>query len=144
MKKILPITILIIAGFLIWWVVEKQAATKSPQPPAKNVDLKVSPPAKSSKKADDTVELEIIARDFLFNQSTIEVKKDQKVRLNFSVASGRHNFSIDEFGVNSPAITEGEQVSLEFTPDRTGEFGFYCNIGNHRAMGMKGKLIVTD
>lgn len=143
-KKILPITILILAGFLIWWAVDRKDSATSSQAVPKNVDLKVTEPSKPSKKVEDVVEIEVIARDFLFNQSSIEVKKGQKVRLNFSVSGGRHNLSIDEFDVNSPAITEGEEVSLEFTPDKAGEFEFYCNIGNHRALGMKGKLIVTE
>ena len=36
----------------------------------------------------------------------------------------------------------GLGVTFEHTFNQTGTFEYYCSVGNHRAMGMKGTLIV--
>ena len=53
-----------------------------------------------------------------------------------------HNFVIDAFNVKSNTIGSGETTTVSFTPDKTGTFEFYCSIGSHKQMGMKGNLIV--
>lgn len=78
---------------------------------------------------------------FYFKPNEIRVKKGERVKIVFTNAGGVHNFVIDEFSVASDKISSG-QTTVEFTPDKTGTFEFYCNIGSHRQMGMKGNLIV--
>lgn len=78
---------------------------------------------------------------FYFKPNEIRVKKGERVKIVFTNAGGVHNFVIDEFNVASDKISSG-QTTVEFTPDKTGTFEFYCSVGNHRQMGMKGNLIV--
>jgi plastocyanin len=33
-------------------------------------------------------------------------------------------------------------VEVEFTPNIVGEFEYYCSVGDHRAKGMTGTIIV--
>lgn len=53
-----------------------------------------------------------------------------------------HNFVVDELGVKTKTIKGGEEDVVEFTPDAAGTFEYYCSVGEHRAKGMKGTLIV--
>ena len=53
-----------------------------------------------------------------------------------------HDFMIDEFEVATNQIGDGEEEEMEFVADKIGTFEYYCSVGNHRAQGMKGKLIV--
>lgn len=53
-----------------------------------------------------------------------------------------HDFVIDELNVKTKIVKDGESETVEFTPDQTGTFEFYCSVGQHRQMGMKGTLIV--
>lgn len=53
-----------------------------------------------------------------------------------------HDFMLDEFNVHSDQVSNGKSTTVEFTPDKTGTFEFYCGVGNHRQMGQLGKLIV--
>jgi len=39
-------------------------------------------------------------------------------------------------------VTPGTPTSVTFVADKTGTFEYYCSVGNHRAQGMVGKLIV--
>jgi hypothetical protein len=39
-------------------------------------------------------------------------------------------------------VGAGASDVVEFTADKAGTFEYYCSVGNHRAMGMKGTLTV--
>lgn len=79
--------------------------------------------------------------NFYFKPNQITVKKGQKVKVTFTSAGGMHDFVVDEFNVKTDVISSGS-TTVEFTPDKTGTFEFYCSVGMHRKMGMVGKLIV--
>ena len=74
-----------------------------------------------------------------YTPDVIVVQKGRPVRLMFT----RHESSacsekvlFPDFNQNA-LLPEGEQVTLEFTPDKPGEFGFQCQMGM-----LRGKLIV--
>ena len=81
--------------------------------------------------------------EFYFKPNQIKVKKGEKVTVTFTNAGKMtHNFFVDEFNVASQTINGGKTTTVEFTPDKAGTFEFYCGVGSHRQMGMKGSLIV--
>lgn len=86
----------------------------------------------------------IEAGSFYFKPNLIQVKKGEKIKVVLSAVSMMHNFYLDEFSVKSDTIKSGESTSFEFTADKVGEFEFYCGVGQHRANGQVGKLIVTE
>ena len=88
------------------------------------------------------VAISVEGGSFYFKPNEIRVKKDQKVKIVLSSIDTTHNFVIDEFNIATETISGSQTTEVEFTPDKTGTFEFYCSIGNHRVMGMKGKLIV--
>ena len=61
-----------------------------------------------------------------------------------TAADMEHNFSLDEFAVESEVVAEGESTTIEFLADQVGEFEYYCNIGQHRQNGQVGTLIVEE
>ena len=79
---------------------------------------------------------------FFFKPNEIRVKQGEKVTINFKNTQGMHDFVLDEFNVKTEVVQSGESTTVEFTPDKKGSFEFYCSVGNHRQMGMKGTLIV--
>jgi cytochrome c oxidase subunit 2 len=80
--------------------------------------------------------------NFYFKPNEIKVKKGEKVTITFNNAAGFHDFVIDEFSVKTKKVPNGGSETVEFTPDKSGTFEYYCSVGNHREMGMKGNLIV--
>lgn len=95
--------------------------------------------------SDDAMDLSVITvegANFTFNPNTITVKKGEKVRINFKNIEGFHDFVIDELNVKTAQLQADGEEMVEFTPMETGEFEFYCSVGKHREMGMKGMLIV--
>ncbi|OGZ04204.1 MAG: hypothetical protein A2648_01320 [Candidatus Lloydbacteria bacterium RIFCSPHIGHO2_01_FULL_41_20] len=87
-------------------------------------------------------EFTIIGSPFLFSPSSMTVKKGDTVRITFKNSGGTHDFKIDEFNVATKKINDGAEETVEFIADKTGSFEYYCSVGNHRAMGMKGTLTV--
>lgn len=53
-----------------------------------------------------------------------------------------HDFNIDELGVKVPITKSGSSAFVDFTPDKTGTFEYYCSVGSHRANGQVGKITV--
>lgn len=88
--------------------------------------------------------IEVEGENFSFAPNEIKVKKGDKVTINFKSASGFHDFVIDEFDVATKQVQTGEMSSVTFTADKVGSFEFYCSVGNHRAMGMVGTLVVEE
>ncbi len=55
-----------------------------------------------------------------------------------------HNLTIDEFNVKTGDLSQkDQQVTVEFTPDRPGDFVYYCSQPGHRQIGMFGTLTVS-
>ena len=89
-------------------------------------------------------EFTVTGGNFKFAPNTLSVKKGDKVRIVFKNAEGFHDFKIDEFNVATKQIQGGAEETVEFTADKAGSFEYYCSVGKHRAMGMKGTLTVTE
>jgi len=86
--------------------------------------------------------IQIEGGTYYFAPDTITVKKGEPVTITFTSAGGMHDFVIDEFNVRTKRVSEGESDTVMFTPDKAGTYEFYCSVGNHRQMGMKGTLVV--
>jgi cytochrome c oxidase subunit 2 len=99
--------------------------------------------ARSGRLAGETV-IRLTAKKFDFTPSAITVKKGVPVALELTSADRVHGFSLPDFKL-SAKIEPGKVTRLEFTPDKTGEFSFFCNIfcgSGHEDMA--GKLAVTE
>lgn len=84
----------------------------------------------------------ITGQNFQFSQNEIRVKKGDRVKINFESADGFHDWTVSEFNARTVRVNTGGKASVEFVADKIGEFEYYCGVGQHRQMGMKGKLIV--
>ena len=74
-----------------------------------------------------------------YTPDVIVVQKGRPVRLTFTrqeSSACSEKVLFPEFNQNA-LLPEGEQVTLEFTPAKEGEYGFQCQMGM-----LRGKLIV--
>lgn len=86
----------------------------------------------------------ISGKNFSFSPNTITVNKGDEVRVVFKNTQGFHDFVIDGY---DQATKQGQapfEEVIEFTADKAGSFEFYCSVGSHRSMGMKGTLKVLE
>lgn len=86
----------------------------------------------------------ISGKNFTFSQKEIRVKKGDRVKIDFTSTDGFHDWVIDEFAAATEKVNTGGSTSVEFVADQVGTFEYYCSVGQHRAMGMVGKLIVEE
>ena len=90
----------------------------------------------------ETKVFDLTGENFSFSESEIRVKKGDTVRINFESVDGFHDWTIDEFAANTDRVNTGGTASVEFVADKTGTFEYYFSVGNHRAQGIIGNLVV--
>jgi plastocyanin len=98
--------------------------------------------ASASAPTGATKEFTVSGSNFKFEPATLTVNKGDTVKITFKNSGGMHNLMIDEFKANTKTIQSGQEDTITFTADKTGQFEYYCGVGNHRQMGMKGTLTV--
>ncbi len=86
-------------------------------------------------------ELNMVSGNLFFTPDNLELKKGQPVRITFQ-NTGIHTFTIDELGVDVPL--RGPSAVVDFTPNKEGQFEYYCAIPGHREGGMLGDLTVVN
>lgn len=84
----------------------------------------------------------VTGSSFKFDPEEIHVKKGDSVKIVFKNAGGMHDLVFDDFNVRTQRLAAGQSETIEFVADKIGTFEYYCSVGNHRAMGMEGDLIV--
>ncbi len=67
-----------------------------------------------------------------------------RIRIALTVKNGEHDFVIDELGVKTEALPEGEVKVIDFDVDKVGTFEYYCSVGDNRAEGMSGTVEVIE
>jgi cytochrome c oxidase subunit 2 len=87
--------------------------------------------------------IEVTAKRFSFEPSTIEVTQGESVRLLVKSADGPHGFAIEALEIDKEIARGGKPVTIEFTPKNAGEFEIACSVDCGRGHSeMSGKLVV--
>jgi len=87
-------------------------------------------------------EFTIVAKDYQFSPTRVEVAQDDLVKLTVRSEDIAHSFTIDEYRI-AKRVPAGGSTTFEFQADRPGTFPFYCALTSepgHRMM--HGELIV--
>ncbi|MEK7513257.1 MAG: cupredoxin domain-containing protein [Patescibacteria group bacterium] len=138
MKNLIYVFLLLIILAGGWYYLKPKAQVVPAQ--SVKLDQSASPVAVP---ANFTV-IKMAGENFRFSPDTITVKKGQPIRITLTSVDMPHNFVVDELGVKGEIFQPGQTGNTDFTPDKIGEFEFYCAVGQHRQKGMVGKLKVID
>lgn len=89
-------------------------------------------------------EITIEANEFKFIPNEIRVKKGQTIKITLkNTGQMQHDWMVEKMGGASIDRTAANTSnSIIITPSQVGTFTTFCSVGNHRAQGMVGKLIV--
>jgi cytochrome c oxidase subunit II len=95
----------------------------------------------ASAKTPQVREINVRGDGFSFSPATIEVQKDEVVKVTFTAVDMAHSFTIDEYRISKRAA-QGQTVTFEFRADKAGG-DFYCNLSHdERCKKMRGRLVV--
>ncbi|PYR62585.1 MAG: hypothetical protein DMF88_26920 [Acidobacteria bacterium] len=87
-------------------------------------------------------EFTIVAKDFQYSPTRIEVMQDDLVKLTVRSEDIAHSFTIDQYRI-SKRVPAGASTTFEFQADKAGTFPFYCALtGEQGHRMMHGELIV--
>lgn len=151
------VIIILLAGAIGYGVYKNNSSTTSPSVPVQTVtDNKdttssgPSPEAIASPTPDVSVSVgvstmksfTVTGSNFAFIPSTIMVKKGDTVKITFKNTSGFHDLRVDGYNVGTKQMQAGNEETFSFVADKAGSFEYYCSVGTHRQMGMKGILTV--
>lgn len=133
------------------WILQQPAPAADVPVPAANVDedtaidAEVTFEASEEEDEDDTGEVReftIDAFNFGYSMEEIRVNQGDTVVITLTNSDGFHDWVLDQFDASTAQIQEGETTSVSFVADAAGTYEYYCSVGNHRAQGMVGNLIV--
>lgn len=88
------------------------------------------------------VEVDMTGDDFRFSEDEITVNQGDTVKITLNAVDMPHDWVVDELDVRTDIADPGETVTVEFVAETAGEYEYYCSVGQHRANGMVGTLIV--
>jgi heme/copper-type cytochrome/quinol oxidase subunit 2 len=95
-----------------------------------------------AQEAPNRREFTIVAKDFHYSPTRIEVAQDDLVKLTIRSEDIAHSFTIDEYRI-SKRVPGGGSTTFEFQADRSGTFAFYCALtGDPSHKMMRGELVV--
>ena len=89
---------------------------------------------------DNVTEIHIDAQQFDFLPNEITLTLGERTRLVLTAQDVNHTFVLPEFELNKE-LAVGDDTLIEFTPNKTGTFLFYCDKPGH--LHMQGTLTVT-
>lgn len=89
-----------------------------------------------------TKEFTVTGKNFSFAPANMMVKKGDRVKITFVNDAGTHDLVVDGYNARTKIMQGGARETIEFVADKAGSFEYYCSVGSHRQMGMKGTLIV--
>lgn len=123
----------------------KQVTLPAPTPaPTSESESRVGVEVKAevSIKPPEVKVVTVDGSSFAFAPAEIRVKNGDTVKVVFKSTDGFHDFSVDGYSIATSRVSSGGTASVEFVADKVGTFEYYCSVGSHRQMGMKGNLIV--
>jgi cytochrome c oxidase subunit II len=95
--------------------------------------------------ADDSAKIiKVSAKRFEYSPQEITLKKGAPVVLQLTTEDRSHGFSVPSMNLRAD-IVPGKVTELKVTPQKAGEFDFFCDVfcgSGHE--GMNGKIKVTE
>jgi len=87
-------------------------------------------------------DVELVASKAGFRPRQLKLRKGETAKLVLKTADEEHCFALDAWRVEK-RIAPGKATTLELTPDRAGEFPFYCCLEPENK-ALQGKLLVVE
>lgn len=139
----LIVVAVLIFGVWYYWDTQPKDTDEEPDVPVETVENS-GPAATDTDVVVDAESkvFEVTARNHEFSVTEIRVQEGDTVTINLTAEEGFHDWVVDEFDAATERVEEDGTASVTFVADAAGTYEYYCSVGDHRAMGMVGTLIV--
>lgn len=88
--------------------------------------------------------INVTGSEYKYTPTAIDLVAGKPVKVVFKNGGKLpHDLMISDLGIKTSVIAGGKEETISFTPEKSGTFTFYCSVGNHRQLGMEGKLKVN-
>jgi uncharacterized cupredoxin-like copper-binding protein len=84
----------------------------------------------------------VVATDFAFDPSTIELIAGEPVNLTLEVDDGGHDLGVPDAGFRIPILDEPDAAVATLVIEEPGTYAFQCNVPGHAGQGMTGTITV--
>src|SRR5690348_14143422 len=120
MRKLLVPALVVVAigAALFVWKSNKVSA------PTEN-NKQAAPATESVKEFTMTAYYDPALKKPIFSLPEMNVKKGDKVKVKVTNTMGMHDFTLEEFNIGAE-LPLNQEVVVEFTADKAGEFVYYC------------------
>ncbi len=129
---------------------DESTATNTPNSSTNTSEPAAQTPSSSGSQTESTVSkksLNVNSYSFGYSTNTINVNPGDQVTLKLTNSGGKHDWVIDEIsGARTKIINGGQSDTITFTIPQSAAgktYKFYCSVGNHRALGMEGNLVIS-
>jgi len=131
-------------AFLLWLDYGEWLTTPSTVPVSTALDYVIAEPISASTPPIAPNAHVVITKEFEFVPNVVELKPGQPTTLTI-VNRGKetHNIIIPKLKITSSLAESGQSISIILPSLSVGRYPFYCGVGNHKALGMSGVLIVN-
>lgn len=147
---------LIIVGLIVFWVTRPSpdgtnTNTTNTSEQITNANRTTNTNSNANKNSNTNVNsatpakptvVELTAKNYEYSQKEIRVSSGTTLIVKLTSNQGIHDVVFEGLDVASDRIASGETAEVTFDAERKGTFTYYCSVGDHRQMGMTGKLIV--
>lgn len=140
MKKIITLIVVIFIIAAGIFILTKNSSTVNA--PAQDRELDTTTSNASLIETGEVKEFTMTATNFKYSLEEIKVNQGDTVIINLVVEEGFHDWKIDEFKAATAQYKAGGKETIQFVANQAGTFEYYCSVGEHRALGMVGNLIV--
>ena len=90
----------------------------------------------------DAEAITVVATDFAFEPSTLELTAGEPVNVTLEVEEGGHDLVVVDAGFRIPVLDEPDAAVATLVIDEPGTYAFQCNVPGHAGQGMTGTVTV--
>ena len=87
-------------------------------------------------------EFTIRESNFKLSPSNITANQGDLVKITVVVDQGTHDLFVEGYDQRVNVAPSGKSQVMEFVADKSGIFKMWCEVADHRDLGMEGQLIV--
>ena len=107
------------------------------------VSVAAAPRTTDAQDQGEVREFAVVGDRYTFTPNTIQVNRNDLVKITFTARDIPHSLTIDGPYRISKRAGVGQTVTFEFRADQSGQFPFYCNLSQDaKCKDMKGNLTV--